>query len=73
MKISKCNNRKNHTKCPKTYIEWVSWADDMKNQEYKQYQCPECGRYEIWIKKEKVINHFNHSKGLARVKNNFYD
>lgn len=48
MKKINCKNKINHTKCPKTYLEWMDWATDMTKKGYKQRVCPMCGRYEIW-------------------------
>lgn len=69
---NKCKNYKQHTPCPKTYMEWTSWADNMKKNGYKQYQCHECGRYEIWIlnKKSKLKSNNLFS---SRKKNNFWN
>lgn len=55
-----CKNKKNHTKCPSSYVEWCRWADEMVKKGYRQYVCPVCGRYDIWekpiINKNRKIN-----------------
>lgn len=52
MKKINCKNKKNHTKCPKTYLDWMDWATDMTKKGYKQRLCPVCSRLEIWYKPE---------------------
>lgn len=44
-----------HTKCPKGYIEWMSWADSMVKSGHKQIRCPDCDLFHIWVKMKKKI------------------
>lgn len=57
---NKCKNYKKHTRCPKTYLDWMDWADKMTKNGYRQVVCHTCGRYDIWtnvpIKKKKKVS-----------------
>ena len=41
---------KDHTPCPKRYIEWFEWAGK-KGKTHDQIKCPDCGLYAIWVPK----------------------
>lgn len=45
---SKCN----HTDQPTTYREWHQWAKK-KSKTHRQYKCPHCGLWAIWMEKPK--------------------
>jgi hypothetical protein len=60
-----CKNKRNHTRCPKDYKEWMIWSNKMVKDGYRQVMCIECGRYDIWtnkpIKKSNKVNICSHN------------
>lgn len=44
--------RCNHTDQPTGYKEWHSWALK-KSKTHRQYKCPHCGLWAIWMEKPK--------------------
>lgn len=42
----------NHTDQPTGYREWHSWAKK-KSKTHRQYKCPHCGLWAIWMEKPK--------------------
>jgi len=51
-RIDKTICKELHTECPVGYMAWHGWAEDM-SETHTQRKCPECGRYAIWIPKQK--------------------
>ena len=47
-----CPNARNHTSCPKCYIQWHEWAKK-KGKRHKQVRCHDCGLYRIWKRRAK--------------------
>ncbi len=41
-----------HNNQPDGYLQWHEWAMK-KSKTQEQTKCPDCGLYEIWIKKDK--------------------
>ena len=41
-----------HTQQPDEYCSWHAWADEMAKT-HDQIQCPECGRWAIWVRKKR--------------------
>jgi len=50
--LETCPNAKNHTKAPEGYLDWHAWAEQ-KSKTHTTVQCPDCGKYAIWVKKPK--------------------
>lgn len=51
-----CGNVHHHTPAPSGYANWHDWAEQMNLDGYKQVRCPQCDRYEIWVKVEEQKN-----------------
>jgi hypothetical protein len=51
-RIDKSKCQKLHTEQPQGYVQWHAWAEE-KSKTHKQKVCPECGRLEIWVSKQK--------------------
>jgi hypothetical protein len=47
-----CPNVEEHTLHPTGYNAYKDWADNMHRHGYRQHQCPGCGLFEIWRKRE---------------------
>jgi hypothetical protein len=45
-----CSNERQHTPHPIGYLQDHAWMREM-SKTHKQTQCPECGRYAIWVPK----------------------
>lgn len=49
---AKCPNLLDHTPAPTGYLEWHEWAR-LKSKTHKQIRCRGCGRFQIWIPRER--------------------
>lgn len=47
-----CPRAFEHTPCPKGYIQWHHWAEQMA-ETHEQRRCSGCGLWTVWIPKPK--------------------
>lgn len=49
-----CPDRAKHTRCPSGYLAWHEWSA-RKYRTHYQVQCPTCGLWAIYRKREKPL------------------
>lgn len=54
LSAGECPDRHKHTKHPEGYLQFHAWAEK-KMRTHEQVQCPTCGWWAIWKRRDKPL------------------